>query len=215
MTELKPGDRAWVTAKTGLWARTEPNGGRVKVRPYGYDFKVTELDSGFAQANRYWYAAEYLAKVAKMERIPFRGRLVCFCVATSLPLVEQALLDAGVIKHSVDIWQSGYNKGGVPASAATHDRGGNTDVGQYSNAALEIWRDWGWAMQYRTRAEGFTPHGHGWPKGCTHLSAGGKYQASEWQNGRNGLRNRRAITGPGPRGKETPTWTEAITAHNR
>jgi hypothetical protein len=210
MTELKPGDRARVTAKTGLWARTAPDGGRVKIRPYGYDFKVTEIEDGFARAKQYWYACEFLAVVPRAERVPFRGRLVCSCVSTSLPKVEAAMISAGIISNCVDIWQAGYNKGGVSASAGTHDRGGAIDVGQYSDAALRMWREWGWAMQARTRAQGFSPHGHGWPKGCTHLSSGGAYQASEWQNGRNGLRRRGPITGPGPKGRSTPTWTQAI-----
>jgi hypothetical protein len=214
-TTLVPGDRARVTAKSGLWARTAPNGTRVKVRPYGYDFKVSAMstDRAWAKASSYWYAVAYLAEVTRTERIPFRGRLVCYCVATSLPLVEQAMIEAGVIKYSIDIHQGGYNKGGVSASAGTHDRGGNIDVAQYSDAALRIWREWGWCMQARTRAQGFSPHGHGWPKGCPHLSSGGAYQASEWQNGRNGLRSRGAITGPGPKGRSTPTWTQGIQAH--
>ena len=214
-TTLQPGDFARVTAKSGLWARTKPNGPRVKVRPYGYDFRVTDIDQGFAKASSYWYSLEFLAERVKVERIAFRGRLVCICVATSLPYVEQAMIKAGIIKHSIDLWQGGYNKGGVKASAGTHDRGGNIDVGQYSYAALKIWREWGWPMQARTRAQGFSPHGHGWPKGCTHLSAGGAYQASEWQNGRNGLRSRAAITGPGPKGRDTPTWTQALKAHRQ
>jgi hypothetical protein len=212
---ISAGDRAMVIAKSGLWARTAPDGGRVKVRPYGYDFKVGEVQEGWVRASKYWYVVDYLKEISKTERIAFRGRLVCFCVKESLPFVEKAMLDAGIIKYSIDIYQAGYNKGGVSASAGTHDRGGNIDVGQYSDAALKIWRQWGWAMQYRTRAQGFTPHGHGWPKGCTHMSSGGAYQASEWQNGRNGLRDKRAITGPGPRGKDTPTWTEAISSHHQ
>jgi hypothetical protein len=207
---VKVGDEVRVTTRDGLWANTSPGGNRVKVRPYGYTFTVTKLQQGWASGGRYWYFTEYLSVVKPTERIPFRGRLVCSCVATSLPHVERALIAAKVIRYSVDIWQAGYNTGGVKASAGTHDRGGAIDVGQYSTTALAIWRLYGWAMQARTRAQGFSPHGHGWPKGCPHLSSGAAYQASEWQAGRNGLRDRRAITGPGPVGRSTPTWTQAL-----
>ena len=207
---MRVGDEVKVTSRVGLWAKTTPTGDRVKVRPYGYTFKITKVIQGWASGGKYWYATQYLSVVKPTERIPFRGRLVCECVATSLPLVEKAMIKAGVIKYSIDIYQAGYNRGGVSASAGTHDRGGCIDVGQYSQIALTIWRLWGWAMQARTRAQGFSPHGHGWPKGCPHLSAGAAYQASEWQAGRNGLRDRRAITGPGPIGRSTPTWAQAL-----
>jgi hypothetical protein len=152
-------------------------------------------------------------RTASSSKVRFRGRWTCKCVATSLPLVEQAMKNKGIIKNNVDIFQMGYNTGGVAASAGTHNGGGNTDVGQYSDAALKEWREWGWTQQRRTRAQGFDPHGHGWPKGCPHLSSGAKYQASEWQAGRNGLKGRGPITGPGPTGKNTPTWTQGIKNH--
>ena len=173
---MKVGDEVKVTTRSGLWAKTSPTGTKVKVRPYGWTFDITRLENGWASGGKYWYSCEYLAVVKPTERIPFRGRLVCSCVATSLPLVEQAMIKAGVIKYNIDIYQAGYNRGGVSASAGTHDRGGCIDVGQYSTTALAIWRLWGWAMQARTRAQGFTPHGHGSPKGCPHLSAGAAYR---------------------------------------
>lgn len=147
------------------------------------------------------------------ERIKFRGRLVCRCVAVSLPWVEHAMLEAGVIKFNLDIYQGGYNTA-VSASAGTHAKGGNTDVGQYSDAALRIWREMGWAMQRRTVAQGFSgAHGHGWPKGCPHLSPDAITQRNAWQNGRDGLRQNLLITGPAPKGKSTPNWDDALSAY--
>ncbi len=141
----------------------------------------------------------------------FRGRRTCICVATSLPVVEQALLARGLIRHNIDIFQQGYNAGGVAASAGTHDRGGCTDVGQFTDDQLAVWRALGWTQQHRSTAQGFSgDHGHGWPKGCPHLSRGARFQASEWEAGRNGLRSAGPITGPGPKGAKTPTWQAAL-----
>jgi hypothetical protein len=147
------------------------------------------------------------------EPLRFRGRRVCICVATSLPYVEHRMLEEGVIRFNIDIYQGGYNTT-VVASKGTHDEGGNTDVGQYSFAALKIWREMGWAMQHRTKAQGFSgDHGHGWPVGCPHLSEGAEWQASEWNLYRNGLRSRGRVTGPAPTGKLTPTWVDGLMAY--
>jgi hypothetical protein len=147
------------------------------------------------------------------ERLRFRGRRVCICVATSLPYVEHRMLEEGVIRFNIDIYQGGYNTT-VVASKGTHDEGGNTDAGQYSFAALKIWREMGWAMQHRTEAQGFSgDHGHGWPVGCPHLSEGAEWQASEWNLYRNGLRSRGRVTGPAPTGKLTPTWVDGLMAY--
>jgi hypothetical protein len=147
------------------------------------------------------------------ERIKFRGRLTCRCVAVSLPWVEHAMLEAGVIKFNIDLYQGGYNTS-VSASYGTHAKGGNTDVGQYSDAALKVWREMGWTIQRRTVAQGFTgAHGHGWPKGCTHLAPAAVDQRTSWENGRDGLRQNQPITGPAPKGKATPTWDAALSAY--
>lgn len=146
--------------------------------------------------------------MAQTERLPFRGGLTCLCVATSLPIVEAEMLQLGLIKRSVDVFQLGYNAGGVAASAGTHDGGGATDVGQFSPAHLAIWRKYGWTTQHRTRAQGFAAdHGHGFPYGCPHLSAGARFQASEWAAGRNGLRSRGYVSGPG---FQVVTWKAAL-----
>ena len=149
----------------------------------------------------------------KSERISFRGGLTCRCVATSLPWVEYRMLEAGIIKYNIDVYQFGYRTD-VDASAGTHARGGNTDVGQFSDAALKIWREMGWTIQRRTTAQGFdSNHGHGWPKGCPHLSPGAEAQRRAWDAGRDGLRQNLAITGPAPTGKATPRWDTALTAY--
>ena len=99
------------------------------------------------------------------------------------------------------------------ASAGTHDEGGNTDSGQYSDPQLAIWRAMGWAMQRRTGAQGFSAaHAHGWPIGCPHLSPAAAAQATDWKAGRDGLRTHGLITGPGPK-STAPRWDVALTAY--
>lgn len=141
------------------------------------------------------------------ERIPFRGvGLTCSCVVESLPYVELDLLLRGLIRESVTIYQLGY-RNDVSASAGTHSGGGNTDVGQFSDEQIKVWRRWGWTIQHRTRAQGFDmDHGHGWPLGCPHLSAGGRSQAAQWARGTNGLVSAGRIQGTYP----ISTWQTAL-----
>lgn len=129
-------------------------------------------------------------------KVAFRGGWTCECVALSLPRVERAMIQRGIIRHSIDVWQLGYRTD-VAASAGTHSAGCMVDVGQYSDAALRVWREYGWTMQHRTRAQGFSmDHGHGGPDGCWHGSDYADYQQREYAAGRNGLLSRGPVTGP-------------------
>lgn len=145
------------------------------------------------------------------ENIPFRGRRTCICVVRIIPYIEAEMIKRGLIRQSVDFFQMGYNKGGVAASAGTHDRGGAIDVAQYTDDHLAVWRMFGVRMQRRTKAQGFSPHGHGWPGGCPHMSSGLRYQESEWRAHRNGLISRGPVTGPG---WTVITWQEAIAKYD-
>jgi hypothetical protein len=115
------------------------------------------------------------------------------------------MLLRGLIKSNIDIFQGGYNAGRVGASAGTHDQGGCTDVGQYSDAQIDIWRLHGWTMQHRTPAQGFMHHAHGWPWGCPHLAPAAQSQAAQWRNRQNGLVSRGRVVGRWP----IDTWTTA------
>lgn len=131
-------------------------------------------------------------------KVKFRGGWTCGCVVTSLPLVEKDMIAKGIIKNNIDIFQLGWNSGGVAASAGTHDKGMMIDVGQYSKRALEVWWDWGWNMQHRTRAQGFSgDHGHGGPYGCTHGSPLATWQMDVYvTQGLNGLSSNLKADGP-------------------
>ena len=142
----------------------------------------------------------------------FRGGWTCVCVATILPKIEQEMIAKGIIKYNIDIYQLGYRTD-VAKSADTHAEAGVLDVAQYSDAALKVWREWGVEMQHRTPAQGFTHHGHGVVKGCTHRSNGAYLQHLDWEKGKNGLRSHGPITGPEPKGPNTPTWQVALKTH--
>lgn len=144
------------------------------------------------------------------SRVWFRGGWTCECVAQSLPLVEAEMLRRGLIKQCIDIYQLGWNAGGVAASAGTHDKGGPIDVGQYGQAALRVWWDFGWWMQRRTVAQGFAgDHGHGGPMGCPHGSTLALWQMQIYKQGRNGLRSNGPAEGPW---ETMPSWADAIKA---
>jgi len=134
----------------------------------------------------------------------------CHCVNESLPLLQMIHLIRGEISDSLTIFQGCYHKG-VGASAGSHDKGGPVDIGQFQDHHLQTQREFGWGSQHRTRAQGFSgDHNHMFPIGCTHGSPLAMSQQRAWQNGRNGLMSNGPITGPGPKGKDTPHWKEGV-----
>ena len=120
----------------------------------------------------------------------------CSCFQTWWPLVNRLAVKRGVVKRCLDVTQGGYNRGGVAASAGTHDGGGVIDTGQYSDAALRVWRSWGVITWHRTPAQGFSHHAHGVWHDCPHQSAGAQAQVDAYFAGRNGLANNGRDDGP-------------------
>ncbi|WP_405056957.1 peptidoglycan-binding protein [Kribbella sp. NBC_01505] len=100
------------------------------------------------------------------------------------------------------ITQGGYNKGGVEASAGTHDGGGALDIritnltkAQIAEAVRRL-RQVGFAAWHRTPAQGnWVGHIHCIAVGCKSLSAGARAQAVAYKNGKNGLKNNRKDDG--------------------
>lgn len=92
------------------------------------------------------------------------------------------------------ITQGGYNKGGVVASAGTHDGGGALDIratnlsGSQRAEAVAKLRRVGFAAWLRTPAQSNWPyHIHCIAMGCPDASAGAKQQMTAYKNHRNGL----------------------------
>jgi hypothetical protein len=118
--------------------------------------------------------------------------------------------------------QGGYNRGGVPASAGTHDAGAAVDlsVSGWSTAQIDavvrLMRECGWAAWYRPYIRNLWPsHIHAIRVGDPSASRGAKAQVADYEAGRNGLANRGRDTGPrvfGVKGEKFPTWAQSI--HN-
>lgn len=119
------------------------------------------------------------------------------------------MLRRGYIKSNIDIFQMGYNSGGVKASAGTHDRGGCIDVGQYFARHIMVWRDWGWTVQRRD-LRGVVTHGHGWPYGCTHLAPAAQSQERDWDRRDAGLVGTATVQGPWPVKKWDTAYKENV-----
>lgn len=100
------------------------------------------------------------------------------------------------------ITQGGFNKGGVSASAGTHDGGGALDIrarnltkAQIAEAIRRL-RQVGFAAWHRTPAQGdWVEHIHCIAVGCASLSAGAQAQVRDYLAGKNGLANHRPDDG--------------------
>lgn len=74
----------------------------------------------------------------------------CPCVAEWWPLVQTMALRRGLVKQKLDVSQGGYNRGGVSASAGTHDGGGVLDLRQYSDGVVGLYANLGASANTRT-----------------------------------------------------------------
>lgn len=143
-------------------------------------------------------------------KVRFRSGYTCPCVVKWLTLYEAVSICEQRIKNNIDIWQLGYRTD-VSASAGTHAAGGVMDIGQLADADLKLQRTYGGCGQRRTRAQGFSmDHNHLFLNGDVHMSSALRVQQRAWLNGRNGLVSNGRITGPGPIGKDTPSWQTGV-----
>jgi len=108
--------------------------------------------------------------------------------------VEWAEKDCGL---TFRIAQGSYNRGGVSASAGTHDAGATIDVGLAGisqtnrKKILRSLKRAGFAAWIRYDWQGFPPHIHAIAFGNSKASAGAKAQRRSYDQGRDGLaRNR-------------------------
>lgn len=139
--------------------------------------------------------------------VNFRGFKACTCLAEWLPWYERMLLEAGVIKHNIDIYQL---IGGAAASAGTHSTGGAFDIAQGTATALRIARDMGadatWRRRLNWDGRGGMAHTHGVLRGCPH-NGPARYQIESTRygvdHGHNGLANGGKDDGPKPLSKRS------------
>jgi len=139
---------------------------------------------------------------------------VCACLKAWLPVYQDALLAAGVIKRGLDVWQT---IGGAPASGGTHVSGQCVDTAQTSTKAIRIARDMGadasWFRPENWDNSGGGAHAHLNLRGCPHGSASADRQYTSVHqgvdHGKNGLAN--GAPDPGPKPLSKRTWAQGIT----
>lgn len=129
------------------------------------------------------------------ERVEFRGVTLNRRTVAMLRTVEHAL------GYQLHIYQGSYNKGGVKASAGTHDGGGALDVwGRTFDDAHEVVREMrkvGFAAWLRTPSEGpWGYHIHAIAIGDKEMSSGAREQVTQYRHHENGLANHGPDDGP-------------------
>lgn len=138
-------------------------------------------------------------------RVVWRGKRLNQRTVAMIQAVER------LTGSELDLMQGSYNRGGVSASAGTHDGGGAIDVRMTDLSAKErtavvlAMRKVGFAAWLRTPSQSDWPfHIHAIAVGDQDLSRGAAHQVKEYRRGRNGLANR----GPddGPPGYYRMTW---------
>ncbi|TWD80948.1 hypothetical protein FB561_2046 [Kribbella amoyensis] len=130
-------------------------------------------------------------------RITWRGKQLNLRTVAMLQAAEK------LATFQFTILQGSYNKGGVTASAGTHDGGGavdlaaaDLDAGQRRTVVLVL-RQVGFAAWLRTPAQGNWPyHVHAIAAGDKDLSRGAAHQIAEYRRLKNGLANRGRDDGP-------------------
>lgn len=136
-----------------------------------------------------------------MTRTYYGGRLVN---QRTKEMLERA---ASIYGRGFTLTQGSYNRGGVQASAGTHDGGGAVDInsnGLSIAKAIEALRMAGFAAWYRTPAEGFAPHIHAIAIGDKELSRGAKAQVPSYFAHRSALVSNRVDPYP----LRWPDWVE-------
>jgi hypothetical protein len=145
-------------------------------------------------------------------RIVWRGKALNKRTVAMIEAAEK------LYKSKFALLQGSYNKGGVAASAGTHDGGGAVDIDVASKSAaqrvavVKAMRQVGFAAWLRTPAQGNWPyHVHAIAVGDKDLSRGAAHQVAEYRRKRNGLANRGKDTGPA--GFYGMTWELYLKAH--
>lgn len=108
---------------------------------------------------------------------------------------------------SLHVMQGSYNRGGISASAGTHDGGGALDVSAQgrSREIVHALREVGFAAWHRVPSQGnWSEHIHAIAIADPELSRGARTQVSLYYRGLNGLSN--GGRDDGPRLDPIPVW---------
>lgn len=135
-------------------------------------------------------------------RVDWRGHHFDQRTLSALKALEKASIASGL--GALRISQAGYNKGGVAASAGTHDLGAVVDLSikhlseSDQRRFLRLSRRMGWASWIRTAAQGFPLHWHGVLAGAKPgtIAPGAAAQVLAYDAGRDGLAGNRLDPNP-------------------
>lgn len=139
-----------------------------------------------------------------MSRTSYGGRTVN---QRTKALLQRA---AEIYGDDFTLTQGSYNRGGVAASAGTHDGGGVVDISVSSMSsgqraqAVKALRMAGFAAWLRTPAEGFAYHIHACAIGDKDMAPLAESQVQSYFNGRSGLRSNLRVTDP----LHWPNWAD-------
>lgn len=121
------------------------------------------------------------------DRVTFRGVTINKRTRDMLLWAEQ---DCGI---RLTLAQGSYNRGGVAASAGTHDGGGVVDIAGWGvskkdrRKILRSLKRAGFAAWFRSRSQGFDPHFHACAFGDKDMAGGARAQLASFDRGRDGL----------------------------
>jgi hypothetical protein len=153
------------------------------------------------------------APASDYRRISFRGVTMNGRTKEMILRAEKYAKSMGV-KVPFVVSQGSYNRGGVSASAGTHDGGGALDIRTRDHVASQVpgmvkaLRMAGFAAWSRDARDGFTPHIHAVAIGDRELSASARNQVQSYFAGRNGLRNQGLDRDRSTAGRPIPDWAQ-------
>ena len=139
--------------------------------------------------------------------IQFRGAKVDRITAQALTLAEF------ILGYELTITQGSYNKGGVSASAGTHDGGGVIDLAPFeADRKVRILRALGFAAWHREPIPGLWPeHVHAVLIGNKKLAPAAVNQVASYRAGRDGLKSNAIDKTPRPDPIPVFRWGARIT----
>lgn len=130
-------------------------------------------------------------------KVKFDGKTVNARTRDALKYAQKLWQTRGKHKKTIRLAQGSYNKGGVSASAGTHDGGGVVDcrtagVGLDAEETKQLnraLRDAGFASWIRDSRDGMDPHIHAIACSDREMASSASRQVVDFDKGKNGLRN--------------------------
>lgn len=130
-------------------------------------------------------------------RVTWSGKTINARTRDALLYAQRLWRKRGDHHMSIQLAQGSYNRGGVSASAGTHDGGGVVDIRttgvgldpQETKDLNRALRDAGFASWIRDSRDGMPPHIHAIAIADKEMSASASRQVVSFDQGRNGLRS--------------------------